>query len=52
MLSGVLKGRIMPDPTTQRFEITEAGVVTIEKYQHVIMRDTANGVWLDGEREN
>ena len=49
---GVLKGRIMPDPTTQRFEITEAGVVTIEKYQHVIMRDTANGVWLDGEREN
>jgi len=26
--------------------------VTVEKYQHVIMRDTANGVWLDGEREN
>ena len=49
---GVLKGRITPDPTTQRFELTEAGVVTVEKYQHVIMRDTANGVWLDGEREN
>ena len=51
-LIGSLKGRIQPNPTVQRFEITEGGTVTIQKHGHTIIRATDNKVWLDGNRVN
>ena len=47
---GTVKGVIDPDPTTQRFEITEGGDVTIFKYNHSIKRAIDNKVWVDGSR--
>ncbi len=43
-----LKGRIHPNPTTQRFTIAPNGTATIRKYNHEIERRINNEVYLDG----
>ena len=51
-IAGTVKGVVVPDPTVQRFEITETGTVTVRKYQHEIQRNVANAILLDGVRQN
>lgn len=51
-IAGTVKGVVVPDPTVQRFEITETGTVTVRKYQHEIQRNVANEILLDGVRQN
>ena len=42
-----LKGRILPNPTTQLFTIDSSGTATIRKYNHEIRRSIDNRIWLD-----
>ena len=44
----VLKGRFVPDPTSQLFTLDAEGTASIIKYGHVIERRTNNVVYVDG----
>ena len=46
-----VKGRILPNPTSQRFELDADGTARIMKYNHVLTRTPSNDVWLDGVRQ-
>ena len=48
----VLKGRLVPNPTTQIFTISSNGTATVEKYGHVIERRIDNKVFKDGVLQN
>ena len=41
---------ILPNPTTQRFEMDDEGGVEITKWGHSIFRNVDNDVFHDGER--
>lgn len=51
-ISHTLKGRITPNPTSQRFTIENNGTSTIRKYNHIIERRINNEVYLDGSLQN
>lgn len=46
--NGNIKGRVVPNPTTQLYTINSSGMSTIRKYNHEIRRAINNDVWLDG----
>jgi len=45
-----LEAQIVPNPTTQEFQIDTDGTVSVRKYNHEIRRSVDNHVWLDGVR--
>ena len=45
---GEIKGRIVPDPTDQVYEIEPNGTLTIRKFNHFVTRAIDGRTWLDG----